>query len=43
MREGQLWSEDGGPALLFAVRATRAFGFGKGDAFSQTRWLFADG
>jgi len=38
--DGQLWSEDGGPALLFAVRATRAFGFGKGDAFSQTRWRF---
>ena len=43
VREGQLWSEDGGPALLFAVRAIRAFGFGKGDAFSQTRWRFADG
>jgi nitroimidazol reductase NimA-like FMN-containing flavoprotein (pyridoxamine 5'-phosphate oxidase superfamily) len=43
VRERHLWSEDGGPALLFAVRATRAFGFGKGDAFSQTRWRFADG
>jgi general stress protein 26 len=29
----------GGP-LAFAVRATKAFAFGKGDSFSQTRWRF---
>ena len=26
--------------LTFAVRAMRAFGFGKGESFSQTRWTF---
>ncbi|MGH8934340.1 MAG: pyridoxamine 5'-phosphate oxidase family protein [Egibacteraceae bacterium] len=26
--------------LVFEVRATRAFGFGKGESFSQTRWRF---
>jgi hypothetical protein len=26
--------------LVFEVRATRAFGFAKGDTFSQTRWRF---
>jgi hypothetical protein len=43
VRDGALWSDDGGHALLYAVRPRRAFGFGKGDAFSQTRWRFADG
>jgi len=27
--------------LVFAVAPTTAFGFGKGDAYSQTRWRFA--
>ena len=26
--------------LAFEVRATKAFGFGKGESFSQTRWRF---
>ena len=41
VRDGALWiegSED--PGLAYEVRATRAFGFAKGDPFSQTRWLF---
>lgn len=28
--------------LTLAVRATRAFGFGKGASFSQTRWAFGE-
>jgi Pyridoxamine 5'-phosphate oxidase len=31
---------EGGP-IAFEVRATKAFGFGKGNTFSQTRWRFA--
>jgi general stress protein 26 len=27
--------------LAFEVRATKAFGFGKGQSFSQTRWLWS--
>jgi hypothetical protein len=30
---------DGSKTLLFEVRPTTAFGFGKGE-FSQTRWRF---
>ena len=30
-----------GPALVYDVRASKAFGFAKGDAFSQTRWRFS--
>ena len=29
-----------GPALVFDVRARKAFAFTKGDTFSQTRWRF---
>ncbi|GAB3968927.1 pyridoxamine 5'-phosphate oxidase family protein [Streptomyces sparsus] len=29
---------DGGRALVFGVRPTKVFGFGKGEPFSQTRW-----
>ena len=29
-----------GPVLVYDVRARRAFGFRKGDTFSQTRWRF---
>jgi hypothetical protein len=29
-----------GPALVYDVRAHKAFGFTKGDTFSQTRWRF---
>ena len=31
---------DGGRALVFQIRPTTAFGFGKGVPFSQTRWRF---
>jgi general stress protein 26 len=40
VRDGAFWSDDGGEALLFEVRPMTAFGFGKGDVFSQTRWRF---
>ena len=33
----------GGEALVFEVRPVKAFGFGKGDSFSQTRWRFQPG
>jgi hypothetical protein len=29
-----------GRALVFAVAPITAFGFGKGERFSQTRWRF---
>jgi hypothetical protein len=32
--------DDGGRALVFRVTPTAAFGFGKGETFSQTRWSF---
>jgi Pyridoxamine 5'-phosphate oxidase len=31
-----------GAALVYDVRPRKAFGFTKGDTFSQTRWRFAD-
>lgn len=34
---------DGGKALVDEIRPTTAFGFGKGDPFSQTRGRFAHG
>ena len=34
---------DGGEALVFAIRARKAFGFGRGATYSQTRWRFKDG
>jgi len=41
VRDGALWiegSED--PGMAFELRPTKAFGFGKGESFSQTRWRF---
>lgn len=41
VRDGALWiegSED--PGLAYELRPTKAFGFGKGESFSQTRWRF---
>jgi len=29
-----------GPVLVYDVQARKAFGFTKGDTFSQTRWRF---
>jgi hypothetical protein len=41
VRDGALWIEGSkDPGLAFEVRATKAFGFGKGESFSQTRWRF---
>lgn len=39
--DGRLRQPDGhDEALTFEVRASKAFGFAKGDSFSQTRWRF---
>jgi hypothetical protein len=40
VRGGAFWNDEGGEALVFKVEPRKAFGFGKGDAFSQTRWRF---
>jgi general stress protein 26 len=40
VRDGAFWSEEAGKALVFEVKPEQAFGFGKGEAFSQTRWRF---
>jgi hypothetical protein len=40
VRDGA-FSHSAGTALVFAVAPRKAFGFRKGDAFSQTRWRFA--
>jgi len=40
VRNGAFWNDEGGEALLFEVTPATAFGFGKSDAFSQTRWRF---
>jgi Pyridoxamine 5'-phosphate oxidase len=39
VRDGAFHGE-GGRALVYKVIPTTAFGFGKGDTFSQTRWRF---
>ena len=41
VREGALWIEGSDdPGLAYELRPTKAFGFGKGETFSQTRWRF---
>jgi general stress protein 26 len=40
VRDGAFYNDHGGEALVYAVPPTRAFGFGKGDTYSQTRWRF---
>lgn len=40
VRDDALHSDNGGTAYAFEIRPMKAFGFGKGDAFSQTRWRF---
>jgi general stress protein 26 len=37
---GELHDEHGGAAIVFEVAPTTAFGFGKGEPFSQTRYRF---
>lgn len=41
VRDGSFWNEVGGEAHVFRAAPRRAFGFGKGEPFSQTRWTFA--
>jgi general stress protein 26 len=36
--EDDVFRHDGGTALVFEIAATTAFGFHKGEPFSQTRW-----
>jgi uncharacterized pyridoxamine 5'-phosphate oxidase family protein len=40
VRDEGFWSDDGGTAVVFRVVRRKGFAFGKGDAFSQTRWRF---
>ena len=40
VRDGGLFGIDGSGGEVFRIDATKALGFGKGDAFSQTRWRF---
>jgi general stress protein 26 len=41
-RDGKLHGDEGNVALVYAVKPTTAFGFGKGNTFSQTRWRFTE-
>ena len=38
VRDGAFHGDAGNVALVYEVRPTTAFGFGKGEPFSQTRW-----
>jgi nitroimidazol reductase NimA-like FMN-containing flavoprotein (pyridoxamine 5'-phosphate oxidase superfamily) len=40
VRDGAFLNSAGGEALVYQVTPTKAFGFGKGASFSQTRWRF---
>jgi nitroimidazol reductase NimA-like FMN-containing flavoprotein (pyridoxamine 5'-phosphate oxidase superfamily) len=40
VRDGAFLNEEGGIALVYEVAPVTAFGFGKGEPFSQTRWRF---
>lgn len=40
VKDGALRGPDGNLAPLYRVTLAAAFGFGKGEPFSQTRWLF---
>jgi hypothetical protein len=42
LQDGRLGG-DGGEILVFRIQMTKAFGFGRGGTFSQTRWRFAEG
>lgn len=39
VRDGAFYGE-GGEALVYQVAPATAFGFGRGESFSQTRWRF---
>ena len=40
VRDAAFFHEEGGSALVFRVAPVTAFGFGKDEPFSQTRWRF---
>jgi general stress protein 26 len=40
VRNGKFHGDEGNDALVYEVRPTKAFGFAKGETFSQTRWSF---
>lgn len=40
VHDGAFLNREGGEALVYEVTLTKAFGFGKGESFSQTRWRF---
>jgi nitroimidazol reductase NimA-like FMN-containing flavoprotein (pyridoxamine 5'-phosphate oxidase superfamily) len=40
VRDGDFHGDGGNVALVYALSPTTAFGFGKGETFSQTRWRF---
>ena len=40
VRDGAFHGAEGNVALVFALTPATAFGFGKGEPFSQTRWVF---
>jgi general stress protein 26 len=39
VRDGAFWGE-GGEALVYELAPATAFGFGRGEMYSQTRWQF---
>ncbi|MGI8690711.1 MAG: pyridoxamine 5'-phosphate oxidase family protein [Thermomicrobiales bacterium] len=41
VRDGAFHGDGGNIALVYAVTPTTAFGFGRGESFSQTRWRFS--
>ena len=40
VHNGAFLNSEGGKALVYEVIPMKAFGFGKGETFSQTRWRF---
>jgi PPOX class probable F420-dependent enzyme len=40
VRDGAFLNPEGAEALVYEVRPKTAFGFGKGEPYSQTRWRF---
>jgi nitroimidazol reductase NimA-like FMN-containing flavoprotein (pyridoxamine 5'-phosphate oxidase superfamily) len=40
VRDGAFFNDAAGQVLVFAIAPETAFGFGRGDQYSQTRWRF---
>jgi nitroimidazol reductase NimA-like FMN-containing flavoprotein (pyridoxamine 5'-phosphate oxidase superfamily) len=40
VRDGAFQNEEAGRALVFAVPPAKAFGYGRGETYSATRWRF---